>query len=78
MAPKATHPFVRICGDYRKINPYVRRGASGHYPQRPEGAGEDEELSHLCGPRSGEHLRSARQLESEISLADSLNSKVLD
>ena len=23
IAPKATAPFIRICGDYRPINPYV-------------------------------------------------------
>jgi len=24
VAPKATHPFIRICGDYRKINEYIK------------------------------------------------------
>ena len=29
VAPKATAPFIRLCGDYRPINPYV------HIPQEP-------------------------------------------
>jgi len=29
VAPKATYPFVRICGDYVAINNYIRHG---HYP----------------------------------------------
>ena len=29
VASKATYPFVRICGDYRAINQYIRKG---HYP----------------------------------------------
>jgi len=24
VAPKATKPFIRLCGDYRRINPYIR------------------------------------------------------
>ena len=24
IAPKATHPFIRLCGDYRKINKYIK------------------------------------------------------
>ena len=24
MASKATHPFIRICGDYRKVNKYLK------------------------------------------------------
>jgi hypothetical protein len=29
VAPKATPPYVRICGDYTPINPYIE---TGHYP----------------------------------------------
>jgi hypothetical protein len=29
VAPKATAPFIRLCGDYRPINPYIR------IPQEP-------------------------------------------
>ena len=24
IAPKATHPFIRLCGDYREINKYIK------------------------------------------------------
>ena len=23
VAPKATSPFIRLCGDYRQVNPYI-------------------------------------------------------
>jgi hypothetical protein len=29
VAPKATHPFIRLCGDYSKINKYIE---TGHFP----------------------------------------------
>jgi hypothetical protein len=29
VASKATPPYVRLCGDYVKVNEYIRKG---HYP----------------------------------------------